>query len=167
MDDWHIRPASADDLDRLLGLAAELERYHDNLSGRETDPSRAIESARRDFEERLTNPDHRVFVAEADGSVLGMASAESRRRRRWADPHGYIADVFVLEPYRGRGIGRALVAAAEGWLGSSGYREIRVNVHPRNDRALRLYQRLGWSEVAINMGKELPRPSSKDRRGQQ
>jgi ribosomal protein S18 acetylase RimI-like enzyme len=54
-----------------------------------------------------------------------------------------IDDVFVVERFRGRKIGEALMLRAKAIAMISGYRRIRWGVESDNHGAIRFYQRLG------------------------
>ena len=56
-----------------------------------------------------------VLVAEADGALVGFAEVAVRSRVDGAssDEVGYLEAWFVEADWRGKGVGRALVAAAE------------------------------------------------------
>jgi ribosomal protein S18 acetylase RimI-like enzyme len=88
---------------------------------------------------------HLPFVAEVDGSVVGVAWLHVAERvpgngsldRR----HGDIQAVEVREAYRDRGIGGALIAAI---LAEAGARDLlHVTVHSGR-RAVDFYQRVGF-----------------------
>jgi GNAT superfamily N-acetyltransferase len=91
---------------------------------------------------------HIAYVAEDAGAVVGMAwlavfdrMPQPRQLERLA---GNVQSVFVLEAYRNRGTGRALVDAVitEAKLRGLGY----LIVHP-SMRAYPLYERLGFTET--------------------
>jgi ribosomal protein S18 acetylase RimI-like enzyme len=98
-----------------------------------------------------------VYVAIASGSdvrpgvrpnVVGFATASRNRHRgpnRLAD--GEIETLYVLEDYRERGIGRALIRAAAGALAEAGCRSACVWVLRENPNRW-FYNRLGGRPVA-------------------
>jgi hypothetical protein len=53
--------------------------------------------------------------------------------------------VEVATQRRGRGIGRALIGAAARTALEHGHRQISLGVEPDNERALQLYERLGFT----------------------
>jgi len=53
----------------------------------------------------------------------------------------------VRSEWRRQGIGTALLRQAQGYARSQGKRRVTLEVSLRNDRALRIYQRLGFSPV--------------------
>lgn len=88
----------------------------------------------------LERTDHRFLVAEADGDLVGTASATLK-------PHGVLRldRLYVRPALQGRGIGTALLAAAlTGW---PAVRRIDLEVEPRNAPAIAFYRRHGFVPV--------------------
>ena len=69
--------------------------------------------------------------------------------------HGHVSDLVVASGVEGRGVGRALMAAAEGWARERGYRLLTLNVFGDNRRALELYTRLGYQPDTTKLVKVL------------
>jgi RimJ/RimL family protein N-acetyltransferase len=83
-----------------------------------------------------------VFVAESEGDIVGRLSIA-----RDSHPSSrHVADVglMVAAAHRRRGIGRALLEAAEAWARAVGVTKIELHVFPYNERAIALYVRLGY-----------------------
>ncbi|WP_106181731.1 GNAT family N-acetyltransferase [Prauserella shujinwangii] len=57
-----------------------------------------------------------------------------------------VARLAVRPEYRGQGLGTALMAAVGGWAGRHGATRCALQVSVRNERALALYERLGFGE---------------------
>jgi putative acetyltransferase len=51
---------------------------------------------------------------------------------------------MVARTHRRRGVGRALLAAAEDWARGAGVTKIELHVFPHNGAALALYERSGY-----------------------
>ena len=63
--------------------------------------------------------------------------------------------IAVLDGWRGRGIGTALMAAAEEWARDRGLDVLELDVATPNEGGRRLYERLGYIRVAESMVKPL------------
>jgi GNAT superfamily N-acetyltransferase len=92
---------------------------------------------------RCLEAEGRVFVAEAEGGVVGFVAVLAREPFTELDEppghHALISDLVVLHPYRGRGIGRQLLQRAEAFALGTGASELRIGVLAQNDAARRLY----------------------------
>lgn len=86
------------------------------------------------------SPD-RIYVAE-DGQVVAFLSVEVHH-----DPvdHIYLDDFSVMAAYRNKGIGSALVRAAEAYAERIGSRAVLLHVEKTNTLAMRFYERSGYS----------------------
>lgn len=60
--------------------------------------------------------------------------------------------VSVFEPYRGQGVGTALIGLARSEAALRGFRELSLTVFEQNKAAVDLYRRLGFREVARHPG---------------
>ena len=86
-----------------------------------------------------------VFVKELDGQVVGCVNVVLAARLA-SGIHGEIASLVVLAGYRGRGIGKELVAHAEAWLARR-VGSVRIRANAVRERAHRFYRRLGYRET--------------------
>jgi len=64
----------------------------------------------------------------------------------------------VAEPWRGRGIGTALVKTAIEWAEAAGADRMRLEVFTHNDRAIALYRGMGFHDEETQVGR-YPRQS--------
>ncbi|MBX3491641.1 MAG: GNAT family N-acetyltransferase, partial [Parvibaculum sp.] len=69
--------------------------------------------------------------------------------------HALIWDISVDEGARGKGVGRALLEAAEAHTKAAGIREIRLYVLENNARAQRVYDAAGYRNYERLMAKRI------------
>jgi ribosomal protein S18 acetylase RimI-like enzyme len=69
--------------------------------------------------------------------------------------HAFIYQIFVFEALRGRGYGRATLAAAETFAQALGARALALNVFTPNRNAIALYERAGFGATSQHMSKPL------------
>ncbi len=134
-----IRPLSPSDQDQWLALRMALW----------PDQSPAAHAA--DIAAILSNPrKHAVFVSVGeDGRLNGFVEVSLREYAEGcsSSPVGYIEGWFVEETARRRGIGRALLAAAEGWARARGCQELASDADIRNEVGQQAHRALGFEEV--------------------
>lgn len=63
--------------------------------------------------------------------------------------------ICVDEPFRGQGIGKAMVTDVRALAKAFGCSEVLLGVHPENDKAIRFYQKCGFTIRTINMQMQL------------
>lgn len=81
----------------------------------------------------------RVLLAEADGQPIGWL-----RYNLFWDNTPFMNLLYLLEPYRGRGAGRALVASWESAMAAQGYRTVMTST-AADEYAQHFYTRLGYA----------------------
>jgi aminoglycoside 6'-N-acetyltransferase I len=101
-----------------------------------------------------------VVVADAgNGKVAGFLEASIRPfvEDCETDNVGYLEGWFVDAEYRNKGIGRALVTAAEEWARSKGSTEMASDAELGNDPSLSAHLKLGYEETSrlVHLRKEL------------
>ena len=107
---------------------------------------------------RCAESSGRILVAEVDQVVAGFAGVlASVAPEPDEDPasYAYLTDLVVLPACRRKGIGRELLARAEGWARQAGARTLRVGVLARNRPAGDLYRSLGFREFQLELAKSL------------
>lgn len=101
-----------------------------------------------------------VVVADSgDGKLAGFLEASIRPFVEDCDSDnvGYLEGWFVDPEYRRRGLGRALVSAAETWAKSKGATEMASDAELGNEDSLMAHLQLGYEETSrlVHLRKEL------------
>lgn len=137
-----IRAAQPRDAALVMAFIRELAEYERLLH--------QVDAREDDIRRALFGPDPRVFgdIAEWDGRPAGFAlwfyNFSTFRGR-----HGiYLEDLFVRPEYRGRGIGKALLAHLAGRCRAEGLMRLEWWVLDWNEPALRFYRSLGAVPMA-------------------
>lgn len=99
---------------------------------------------------------HLFFVAESEGAVVGHLWLCMTVRPD--SPEAWIYAIEIDADKRGRGYGRALLAAAEAEAASRGATVIALNVFGPNTVARSLYDSAGYEISSIQMRKTLRHP---------
>ena len=137
----NIRIATAADVEALVQLAAALRDYLEQTTPSDADFRLAISALLGD-----ANTDF-LLATDASGASLGYVQMRYRQSAWVSGLEAELEDVFVVEAARGRGrgVGRQLVAFAVARAIERGCRSVGLNTNERNDGALALYGRLGFT----------------------
>jgi GNAT superfamily N-acetyltransferase len=144
-----IRRASGHDLPRLIELLQQESlgreqredpgpplprRYHDALAAIDAEPGNAI------------------FVAEMDGHVVGMFQRTFiRHLQRGGERVSEIESVVVDEPFRGRGVGAAMMRWAIDEARVARCARVQLTSNVARKDAHRSYERLGFTASWVGM----------------
>jgi aminoglycoside 6'-N-acetyltransferase I len=91
-----------------------------------------------------------LFVAEADGTVVGFIEVGLRSHADGCDTHqavGFIEGWYVESSHRRGGVGRALMQAAEEWARAQGCHEMASDTWIDHDSSQRAHEALGFEVV--------------------
>jgi ribosomal protein S18 acetylase RimI-like enzyme len=100
-----VRPATPADLAHVVALRMALLREHGGNPIYARLRPDAPERARRIFATQLSSPNERIFLAEADGAVVGIIRCVESTGSPLLDPprYGYISSAYVRPVARRRG----------------------------------------------------------------
>jgi len=91
--------------------------------------------------------DHRLVAADV-GAVLGWAAVSAVSDR--CAYAGVVEDsIYLAEPARGRGVGRALLAALVTSTERAGIWTVQTGIFPENAASLALHRAVGFREVGV------------------
>lgn len=138
----NIRPAVPDDVPLILSLIRELAEYERLLHKVEADETTIRRTL---FGPR---PAARVLIADWRDQPAGFALFFEKYSTFLARRGIHLEDIYVQTRFRGRGIGRALLAHLAKWAVTEGYCRLDWTVLTWNVPAIRFYERLGARELA-------------------
>ena len=92
----------------------------------------------------LQSSQHKILAAAADGEVVGFVHAASYETL-YFPPLKNLLGLAVASEYRHRGIGTALLDAAEAWARETGACGVRLNSGSTRLEAHQFYRKLGYS----------------------
>jgi len=94
-----------------------------------------------------------MFLAEVDGTVVGMASLRLLPNICDPIPYAELTELFVEEAYRRRGVGRVLVEQIEQAARLAGAEQLVLLTAFKNSRAHAFYHTLGFAMYSFAMHK--------------
>ena len=132
-----IRNATADDLPLILQFICELAEY-------EKAPEQVVATP-EDLARECFSPNarFRVLIAEWDGQAAGFAFFFYHFSTWLGRPTLYLEDLFVRPAFRGKGIGKALLARLASLAVEEGCARFEWQVLDWNESAIKFYESLG------------------------
>jgi GNAT superfamily N-acetyltransferase len=98
---------------------------------------------------------YHTLVAEVAGRVVGFIGVIILPVYEYSIPVGWILALSVAEHHRRKGIGKALIAAAEDDLRSRGIEDVRLHSGLQRDDAHEFYTRLEYDKTGYRFKKRL------------
>jgi len=136
MAEVDIRRVGSDELEPLV--EAQNEIFSDYLIPMRSSPEFFLE-----FLRSVGGSMSNILVATDGGKIVGYVNPVIDGREAW------VGGVGVVPTHRGKGIAKKLMTAAEDVCRDKGVDEISLEVIVGNDRAYKLYKRLGFSETMV------------------
>ena len=183
---FSIRKATEADYDQICAMYAQVDELHERAVPQVFTPAGGPSRPLGFILDAIRRDDNALLVAEeageqergekskgleqtngpelaepkARGVLVGFVHAmvnEVNGRPGWvARRYVYVSDLVVHENYRGRGVGRLLMDAVEGWAADLGINTLELTVWEFNSRARSMYEKLGYSDMYHRMWKQLP-----------
>ncbi len=104
-----VRLATENDRDQVLGLLNQLGEVINELVHFDADNVRALELGKENYDTAITRDDRRIFVAEEEGRILGLATFFILNDFITGRPFAHIDDFVVDKMHRRQGIGTAIL----------------------------------------------------------
>ena len=137
-----ISPVTARDIPDLLVLIRKLINFHGETS----------HAGLADTQAQFVDGPMHGLIARDEGRAVGYAALVPQwRPMRPADTVD-VLHLYVVEEMRGRGVGRALIAAARDWATAQGADRLTISTAASNTAAAAAYRAMGWDEITEPRG---------------
>ena len=158
MADVRLRPMTPREFDTWRPWAVQ-DYAREDVEHKGIDPDRALGNMSAFLESVIPRgprtEGHRLSIVEdaATGGRVGYTWWAVRDLD--AGPAAWIYDVYIDEPFRGKGFGRGLMEAVETQVREAGLTRMELHVWVDNDPATSLYRSLGFVPTGMEMFKQL------------
>ena len=132
-----IRRAREEDLTGLVFLLEVLFSI-------EKDFTFNVDKQQRGLRLLLQRPDTAVLVAERQGRIIGMCTAQLLISTAEGGLSALVEDVVILPAWQAQGTGKRLMEAVAEWSAFQGATRIQLLADRNNTRALGFYNRIGY-----------------------
>ena len=122
-----------EDKPAILGFFTGIQHFEKTIEAdRRIDPDVAEDSVRSNDRARRSKNGCVLIAETTSGEAIGWAVGLEDEQEIYIvaeeRTHGYIAELYVVEDMRGRGVGRALIAACEEWARGRGLKVMMIGV---------------------------------------
>lgn len=152
--EFSIRPALKEDIDSLVPVFEEADRFHQVALPHIFRPQ-SPQQTRQFIASIFEKEDNHILLAETGEKVIGMVYFYPRGSleipilvpRKWV----VVDSLAVLPEARRCGVGTALMERVHRWAVENGISEVELNVYEFNAGAIKLYESLGYSTLRLQM----------------
>lgn len=106
-----------------------------------------------DIPNLISDPTSELVLAEINGVITGCGYARIKQARDCFqfDQFSYLGFMFTKEDYRGKGVNKTIMNYLYDWSLSRGIYEIRLEVYPSNNAAIKAYEKVGMQATMNTM----------------
>ena len=116
------------------------------------------------FKKRITKNDGCVLIAFVNDKIVGYLAGGFNKKssvRVLPKKFARLENMFVLDKFRGQGIGTKLFQAFVDWCQSKGVGRLRVVASAQNTKGINFYKKNGFIDYDLILEKDLPAVSNK------
>ena len=157
MSEVKIEIANVEDVEHIVKISSQVAKMHDEAVPEYFQPV-AEEEELKNIREMLDDDKITVFKAVYEGKICGFLFLEMIHRQSRGlmfSRLGYVLNLGVDEVYRSQGIGTALISRAEEYVRGLGGEALDLSVFYFNQKAISLYEKLGYKIIDVSMRKVL------------
>lgn len=153
MDDTalHIRPARHADIGQLTDVWLQLMDMHQAQDMAFTLADDGLVQWQQMAYDMLDREDTFVFVAQSGAELVGFCLGWIARNPPIyaVSDVGFISEIAVAKTHQGRGMGKALVAAARRWFSRRHLLEFQLSTAVWNQNAQEFWQSVGGAPLLV------------------
>ncbi|WP_313804988.1 GNAT family N-acetyltransferase [Cytobacillus sp.] len=142
-----IRSATIKDAQELSDLRVQIDGETENLDREKGEGFIDAAGFEQLIQTDTENSKNLFLVAEVCNRIVGFSRCEGNQLKRLS--HKVEFGVCILKEFWGYGIGKKLLNESISWADSNGIKKITLNVLETNEKAIKLYQKLGFEVEGI------------------
>ncbi|MBP0723733.1 GNAT family N-acetyltransferase [Bacillus sp. RG28] len=139
---YNVRSAIVNDAKELSKVRLQIDGETENLDREQGEGFIDVTGFEQLIKNDTENTRNLFLVAEAQDKIVGFSRCEGNTLKRFA--HKVEFGVCVLKDYWGYSIGKNLLKESIAWADSNDIKKITLNVLETNDKAIKLYEMLGF-----------------------
>ena len=157
MNEYLIRLAEAEDIERIQQLSQELMEYEKNNSTKEYMFNMNWALTEQGYNNYKSNIDHDwIYVACVDNKIIGYMTCWINKKRPWLEYDVLeIGNLYIQKEYRRLGIGTELINKAKSLCKEKGIRFLKIDVLEDDKEAQSFYQKHGLYKYMIEQYAEI------------
>ncbi|MGG0753070.1 N-acetyltransferase family protein [Brevibacillus laterosporus] len=144
---YTIRSAIEKDAKDLSELRLQIDGETENLDREKGEAFIDVPGFERIIKTDTENKRNLFLVAVVHDRIVGFSRCEGNHLKRFS--HKIEFGVCVLKDFWGYGMGKNLLKESIFWADSNGIKKITLNVLETNDKAIKLYKKLGFEIEGI------------------
>ena len=146
-----IRKARKEDMKAVQDLRYKLSKYEKDIGLNIAVPEWCYtEVGEKDYNYFLNK--QFIYVAEEDEKIIGFITGEILSKKEWYTVQlGTINNLYVLEDYRHKGIGKQLMQTMMNSFIEKGIETFELYAFSNNVDALKFYEKLGFKKYNVQM----------------
>ena len=92
-----------------------------------------------------------VAVYNDELVASGYVRIENSKHYHKNPQHGYVGFMYVKPSFRGQRISNLILKSLKDWAKAKNLNELRLDVYSNNTRAIKAYERFGFTKSLVNM----------------
>lgn len=143
----NIRTITENDSEQFLLLCKSLDHETQFMMLEPDERTTTVEEQRQRIRNVLSQDNQMIFIVEDNERLIGYLGAFGGSYRR--DRHCAYIVAGILQSYAGQGLGKRLFEALDEWAMNQKIHRLELTVMCHNERAVHLYQKLGFKTEGI------------------
>lgn len=154
-----IREYRQEDIPALEECIVELQEFERKIEPNRREGTSVSQKYVEGVVKNCKQQNGNIFVAEEDGKVIGFCSVWVEKKPEelisTLAEYAYISDCILLPDFRGKGLGKALLSAAEKHAIEAGMKTIIIGVLAKNTGAIEVYKKAGFEDYEMLLRKKV------------
>ena len=142
-----IRPINENDSEKFLLLSKSLDQETQFMMYEPGERTTTVEEQRQRIKHLLTQENQVIFVAEHENQLVGFLGALGGGLQR--NRHSAYLVIGILQAFAGQGFGAQFFQALDEWAQKHHIHRLELTVMKHNERAVRLYQKMGFKTEGV------------------